>query len=68
MSATMAGRRQKIFKKLWLKHPKAVLPKKPNLDQNINDSKYHTRNSFFENISLRWLPVCALQNVLQISF
>ena len=36
-------------KKHWLKRPKAT-PQKRNLDQNINDSKSHICNSFFENI------------------
>ena len=50
MSATtMVGRRQKIFKKYWLNCPKAV-PKKLNLDKNINNSKSNIWNSFFENI------------------
>ena len=44
MSSTMVGRRQKIKKKHWLKHPKAVL-KNRNLDQNVNDSKSHIWNS-----------------------
>ena len=35
----MVDRRQKIKKKHWLKHPKAISPKKRNLDQNINESK-----------------------------
>ena len=46
MSATMFDRRRKIKKK----HPKAV-PQKRNLDQNINDSKCHICNFFFENIT-----------------
>ena len=33
----------------WLKRPKAS-PDKRNFDQNINDSKSHIWNSFFENI------------------
>ena len=48
MLAFMVARRQKI-KKHWLKRPKAV-PKKRNLDQNINYSKSHIWNYFFENI------------------
>ena len=45
----MIVRRQKIIKKHWLKRPKAV-PKKWNLDQNINYSNSHIWNYFFENI------------------
>ena len=42
------------LKKHWLKRPQAV-PQSPingNLDQNINHSKSHIWNSFFENIIL----------------
>ena len=42
---------EKLKKKHWLKCPKAV-PKKRNLNQNINDSKSHIWNYFFENIIL----------------
>ena len=45
----MVGRRRKLKRKQWLKHPK-VVPQKTNLDQNINDSKSHIWNSFIENI------------------
>ena len=44
----MVGRQRKIKKKHWLKRPSAV-PKKRNLNQNINYSKSHIWNSFFEN-------------------
>ena len=43
------GRRRKIGKKNLAKTPQSS-PKKRNLDQNINDSKSHIWNSFFENI------------------
>ena len=47
MSTAMADWQWKIIKrKHWLKRRKAV-PKKRNLDQNINDSKSHNWNSFF---------------------
>ena len=50
MSVTMVDQGRKIKKKKnWLKRPKAV-PLKRDLDQNINDSKSHICNSFFENI------------------
>ena len=49
MSVTMVGRQQKILKNHWLKRPKAVPPKKRNLDQNINDSKSHIWNSLLKN-------------------
>ena len=48
MLSTMVGRQRKIKKKHWLKRPSAV-PKKRNLNQNINYSKSHIWNSFFEN-------------------
>ena len=48
MSVTIAGGRRKIKKKHWLKCPRGV-PKKRNLSQNINYSKSHIGNSFFEN-------------------
>ena len=53
VSAAMAGWRQKIEKKNWLKRSKAAPsspPKKQNLDQNINASKSRISNYFFENI------------------
>ena len=50
MSATVAGRRQKIFKKALAKTPE-ISPKKRNLHQNINDSKSHNRNFLKKNIS-----------------
>ena len=37
-------------KHLSKKHLDKVVPKKPNLDQNINDSKSDICNLFFENI------------------
>ena len=43
------GWRQKIKKKKLAKTPQSC-PHKRNLDKNINDSKYHIWNSFFENI------------------
>ena len=48
ISATMVGGRRKIKKKHWLKRPRGV-PKKRNLNQNINYSESHIWNSFFEN-------------------
>ena len=48
MSATMVGRRRKI-KKALAKTSQSC-PQKRYLDQNINDSKYHIWNSFFENV------------------
>ena len=49
MSNTKVDRRRKIKKHTqWLKRPKLVPPK--NFDQNVNDSKSHICNSFFENI------------------
>ena len=48
MLSTMVGRQRKIKKKHWLKRPSAV-PKKRNLNQNINYSISHIWNSFFEN-------------------
>ena len=53
MLATMVDWRRKIKKKHLLKRPKAVPKKTRNLDQNINDSKSHICNSFFENIISR---------------
>ena len=51
MSAIIVEQGQNIKKKQLLKYPKATPPKKTrNLDQNINDSKSHICNSFFENI------------------
>ena len=47
MSVTMVGGRLKI-KKHWLKRPRGV-PKKQNLNQNINYSKSYIWNSFLEN-------------------
>ena len=47
MLATVVRRRQKILKKALKKSPK-----KWTLDQNLNDSKSHTWNSFFWNIIL----------------
>ena len=44
----MVGRRRKIKKKHRLKRPIAV-PKKRNLNQNINYLKSHIWDSFFEN-------------------
>ena len=49
MLTTMVGQWEKIKKKHWLKHPERS-PKKETLDQNINDSKSHIWNSFFEKI------------------
>ena len=40
----MVDRRPKILKIRWLKHPKTV-PKKRNLDQQVNDEKLHMRRS-----------------------
>ena len=48
ISAIIVDRWEKNLKKHWLKRTTA-LPKKQNLDQNINDSKPHICNSFFEN-------------------
>ena len=48
ISAIIIDRWEKIFKKHWLKCTTAI-PKKQNLDQNINDSEPHIQNSFFEN-------------------
>ena len=50
MSATMVGQRQKIKKKKTLAKTPWRSPQKRNSDQNINDSKCHISNSFFENI------------------
>ena len=50
LSATMVGPRRKIKEKYLLKRLNAVLKKKRNLDQNINDSKSQIWNSFFKNI------------------
>ena len=49
MLSENVGRRRKIKKKNLAKTPQSS-PKKRNLDQNINDSKSHIWNSFFENI------------------
>ena len=46
----MVGPRRKIKEKYLLKRLNAVLKKKRNLDQNINDSKSQIWNSFFKNI------------------
>ena len=44
----MVGGQRKIKKKHWLKRRRGV-PKKRNLKQNINYSKPHIWNYFFEN-------------------
>ena len=49
MLATMVDRRKKYLKKHWLKCSKAV-PQKTKIGSNINDSKSHIWNSFYENI------------------
>ena len=67
----MVDRRQKIKKKHWLKRPKAV-PKKRNLDQNINNSKSHIWNSFYEIIvsgmQLFYMPPHIPVDIIRVFF
>ena len=50
MSVTMVDQGQKIKKKNTGYNALEQSPKNRNLDQNVNDSKSHIFNSFFENI------------------